>query len=164
MTDDEAKAVLIPVALAFRAEFDPPTRKAYQRVLRDVPATLVAVALEDLIDAGARFFPSAPEILSASELARRRLLAAHPYDGCVDCELQKGFRTIQRPGEQKTVEPCPCKARHQAKLARLGLIAPLASLPGESGAGDEMVYPSLEQLPERIRTRLEAVAGQKALR
>lgn len=164
MTLQECVALLTPVALAFRADLDEPTFKAYHRVLKDVPAVLATAALEDLIQSGIRFLPSAPEILNASEKARRQQLALHAYDGCVECEHQKGYRTVLTEGGQKTVEPCPCKARHQQKLARLGLIAPLASLPGEGGAGDETQYPTLEQLPARIQAKLQAVAAQKVLR
>lgn len=165
MTLQECTALLTPLALAYRAELDAPTFRAYHRVLKDVPAMLGAAALENLIDGGLRFMPSAPEILIASEHARRQQLAAHPYEGCIECEAQRGFRTLlSDDGQQKTVTVCPCKFRHQAKLERLGLVTPIASLPGESGAGDETVYPTIAQLPERIQARLLQVAGQKVMR
>lgn len=165
MTLDEVRALLIPVALALRAEFDGPTQRAYQRVLNNVPANLVVVGLEQLLDAAPRFMPNATELQAAAEKARRQMLAANPYEGCAECETQRGWRTLVTEGGQKTVTPCPCKARHQRKLTRLGLMEKVADLPGEAGVGEnETVYPTLEQLPESIRQRIEAMATQKALR
>lgn len=164
MTLEELKAALIPVALALRADFDGPTQRAYHRVLKDTPTPLVVAALEQLIDTGLRFMPNASEIQVAAEKARRQLLAAHPYEGCAECEAQRGFRTVLTEGGQKTVETCPCKARHRQRLEQMGALTALVTLPGEEHADDEAVYPTLEQLPERIRARLSAVAGQKVLR
>ena len=164
MTIDEVRAVLIPVALALRADFDGPTQRAYQRVLKDVPVGLVVAGLEQLLDAGPTFMPNAAELQMAAEKARRALLAAHPYEGCAECEDQRGYRTVITDGGQKTVEACPCKARHHQKLASLGLGEALATLPNEAGAGDEAVYPTLEQLPARLQARLTALSGQKVLR
>ena len=140
------------------------TQRAYHRLLKDVPAPLLVAGVDAFLETGPRFMPTAPELQVAAEKARRALLAAHPYDGCVECEGQRGFRTVIAEGGQPVVSPCPCKARHQQKLARLGLDKPAAVLPNEAGAGDEAVYPTLEQLPERIQARLRAVAAQKLLR
>ena len=164
MTLDEVRAVLIPVALALRADFDGPTQRAFHRVLADTPVAFVLAGVEQLIDTGLKFMPNASELLTAAEYARRRLLAAHPYEGCIECEGQRGFRTVHIEGGQSTVQVCPCKARHRARLEQMGLGTPLATVPGEAGAGDEAVYPTLSQLPERIRVRLAQVAGQKGLR
>lgn len=164
MTLEEVRAVLIPVALAMRAEFDGPTQRAYQRLLKDVPAALVVAGLENLLDESPRFFPGAPELQQWAERARRQQLAALPYDGCAECEGQRGWRTLIGADGQKTVSVCPCKARHRAMLASRGLVDPLASLPGEAPHEGEAVYPTLEQLPERIQARLQSIAAQKVLR
>jgi hypothetical protein len=59
---------------------------------------------------------------------RKALLAAHPYDGCAECEGQLGWRTIITGNVQK-VERCPCRERWAAKLAELGVGAAPLSLP-----------------------------------
>lgn len=161
MTLEECVALLTPIALAYRADMDGPTFRAYHRVLKDVPVALAVAALEALESNGSPFMPNAPMILAASETSRRQLLAAHPYDGCADCEGQRGYRTVITAGRQNTVERCPCRARHEAKLASLGLREPLALLPGESGPEGETAYPTLEQLPANLRARIESVASQK---
>jgi hypothetical protein len=94
MTFEEVRAVIIPVALAMRAEFDGPTQRAYARVLKDVPPGICEKSLELLIDEGARFLPGAPDILQASERVRRALLATRPWVPCVDCEDWPGMRKV----------------------------------------------------------------------
>lgn len=164
MTLDECTALLTPLALAMRADLDKPTFRAYHALLKNVPATLGAAALEDLTGSGMRFFPSAPEILTASEKARRRLLALNPYEGCAECEDQKGYRTIQTEGQQKAVEPCPCKRRHQQRLAVMGVLEAIALMPGEAESQVATSYPTLEQIPARMRESLTAMAERKRLR
>lgn len=164
MTLEECTALLTPLALALRADMDGPTFRAYARVLKDVPVALADRALTDLSVSGLRFMPSAPEILTASEQVRRRLLALNPWDGCAECEEQRGFRTIIGEGGQPTVEPCPCKARHLEKLGRMGLREPIALLPGEASTTEEQVYPTLEQLPAPLRKQIADIAGRKVLR
>lgn len=165
MTLQECTALLTPVAIACRADFDEPTFRAYHTVLKDVPAVLMEAAIEDMRTSGLRFVPTAPEYLAASERQRRRLLALHPWDGCADCEDQRGYRTVVVASGQKTVERCPCRARHAARLADMGIAEPLALLPGEAGVGEsEQVYPTVGQLPDALRTRLQSIANQKQLR
>lgn len=165
MTLQECTELLTPLALALRAEMDAPTFRAYHRVLKDVPVGLADRALSDLSRAGLEFMPTAFAIQAAAEKARRQLLALNPYDGCAECEEQRGFRTILGRDGQKTVEPCPCKGRYRQRLESLGVLEPVAALPGEAGVGvNEPVYPTVEQLPAPLRQRLRAVAGQKALR
>jgi hypothetical protein len=165
VTIEETVAVLTPLALAMRADFDAPTFKAYQRILKDVPANLAQAALDDLTTNGLRFMPSASEILNASEKARRRLLALNPYEGCAECEFQRGFRNVLTPAGQKPVEACPCKARHLEKLGRMGLRDGIAMLPGEAGVGEsEQVFPTVEQLPAAMRQKLLEAVRQKVLR
>jgi hypothetical protein len=165
VTLQECTAILTPLALALRAEMDVPTYRAYHRMLKDVPVVLADAALTELGTSGLRFMPSAPEILAASERVRRRLLAAHPYEGCAECEHQRGYRSILLEGRQKTVEECPCKGRHLERLAGMGIVEPCAQLPGEAGVGEnEQVYPTMAQLPEHLKRQIAAVAGQKVLR
>lgn len=165
MTLQECTALLAPVALACRADFDEPTFRAYHAVLKDVPAMLMEAAIQDLQTSGLRFVPTAPEFLASSERQRRRLLALHPWDGCADCEDQRGYRTRIGEAGQKTVERCPCRARHASRLTDMGIAEPLALLPGEAGVGEsEKIYPTAAQLPEPIRVRLQSIANQKQLR
>lgn len=164
MTKAEFIQILEPLVIAMRAEFDQPTWTAYFRALEDVPAGVLAVSVQTLLREPLAFFPKAGELRATAERQRRVLLAAYPYEGCAECEDQRGFRTVLTEGGQKTVSVCPCKARHHARLSRLGIAEPMAALPGEAGAGDERTYPTLEQLPAAVRTQLLDVAAQKALR
>lgn len=164
MTLKECASILGPIALAFRADVDEPTFRAYHRLLKDVPPGLLEAGIEILLDAGQRFFPSAVELQQGAERARRNLLAAYPYEGCAECEEQRGFRTLTAANGQKTVQPCPCKRRHLERLEGMGLRSSLAQLPSEAAGGDEAVYPTLEQLPSSLRDKLQLMASQKVLR
>lgn len=160
----EFVAAFEPLVLALRADFDKPSWTVYFRVMQKVPASLLEAAVEQYFADGITFLPTAPELLAACETARRRMLALHPYDGCAECEDQRGYRTVIGESGQKTVERCPCKARHLDKLARMGLGEPLAALIGEVSRESEQVYPTREQLPAPIRERLTEIAGQRLLR
>lgn len=164
MTLSECTALLTPLALGLRVQMDVPTFRAYHRILKAVPPGLMAAALEALVLEGITFMPTAPEILLASERARRRQLALHVYAGCADCEDQRGYRTLVGTEGQKTVERCPCKARHQVQLEARGLLTALATLPNETGAGDEAVYPTVEQLPAPLQARVQQIASGKGMR
>ena len=164
MTLDETRALLIPLALAVRADFDGPTQRAYHRQLEAVPTGLAQAAVADLEQTGLRFMPTALEIKHAAERKRRQLVAANPYTGCADCEDQRGYRTVLGRGGQKVVEPCPCKARWLEQLGSAGIREPLGALPSEDGAGGDQVYPTLEQLPAPLRTQIQQAANRKALR
>lgn len=165
MTLDECVALLTPLALAMRADLDKPTFRAYHAILKNVPATLGQAALEDLAQSGLRFFPSAPEIQTAAEKARRRLLALHPYEGCAECEDQPGYRTVRiGDGQQLTVEKCPCKAQHHQRLADLGALEAIALMPGEVDSQMSTSYPTVDQIPTPIRARLTQIAAAKLLK
>lgn len=156
--------LLLPLALSMRAEIDKATWAAYHRVLKDIPVGLLRLAVDEFEREPRRFFPAAGEFRAAAERQRRAYLAAHPYDGCAECEDHLGFRKVLTEAGQPTVEPCPCKARWAERLADHGIAEPLAALPGEAGVGEnEQVYPKLEQLPAPIRERLTAIAAQKRL-
>ena len=164
MTLEECTALLAPLALAMRVDLDGPTFRAYHRLLEKVPESLAAAALEGLTQAGLTFFPTAPAIQLAAEKYRRQQLARHPWTGCIDCEDQRGYRTIIGSSGQKTVTACPCKARHQDRLAGMGLLEPIAVLPSEAGAGDATVYPDVVQLPEVHQAKLRQIAAAKVMR
>lgn len=163
MTRDDFKVILEPLVLAMRVDFDVPTWIAYFRALEDVPAALLAHTVDALMREPLEFFPSAPKLRTAAERQRRVLLAAHPYDGCCECEDQRGWRAVLHDGAPK-VERCPCVARHQDKLLRMGLAEPITQLPGEETRENEAVYPTLAQLPGPVRQQLTAIAGQKVLK
>ncbi len=163
MTLQECTALLTPFAVGIGAAVDTAMFNAYARVLKDVTPPLLARALELYENEGVRFLPGAPEMKAKCEIARRQLLAVHPYEGCADCEQSKGFIDVKVDGKWYS-QPCPCKARHAAKLARLGIGAPVAQIAAEVSGESEAVYPMAAQLPSGIRQRLEAIAGQKVLR
>lgn len=165
MTLQECTAILTPFVIGLRADFDTPTFKAYHRMLKDVAPGLLEAALNDLKRSGLRFMPSAPELLTASEKTRRRLLALHPYTGCAECEDQPGYRTREaQDGQQKTVERCPCKNRYLEKLEAMGAREAITLLPSEADAQEATAYPAVEQLPPAIRAELSQIAGRKLIR
>jgi hypothetical protein len=163
MDRPEFIAILTPLVLAMRAEFDDPTWGAYYRVLHDVPVTVLAATVDTLMREPLEFFPKAGELRAKAERHRRMLLATKPHAACVECEDSRGWRKVLVEGAL-TVQRCPCVAAHQAQLEGMGLRTAIAMLPGEECAGDEHVYPTMEQLPETHRVRLQAIANQKQIR
>lgn len=132
MTLSECVALLTPLALACRAEMDGPSFRAYHRVLITAPARLVDAGIERLIQTGLRYgMPSAPQILAASEDARKAYIAAHPWVACRECaEVDPGWRAVLIDDVTR-LERCPCKERYAATLARLGVThEPLALAAG----------------------------------
>jgi hypothetical protein len=166
MTLEETVALLSPLALALRVDLDAPTFRAYHAQLKAVPAALVDQALTDLSDGGLVFMPTAPQIKQAAEKKRRQLLAANPYTGCVECENQIGYRPVMGENSQQiTVERCPCKTRHLARLESLGLREQLSDLPGEAGVGEnERTYPAFEELPPKVQAQIRDITGRRQIR
>jgi hypothetical protein len=164
VTLEEVVEVITPMALALRVQLDVPTFRAYHLYLKDVPVGVAALALENLSRTGLTFMPTAPEIRSASEKARRQQLALNPWSACAECESQAGWRTITDGRGDTRVERCPCKKRHQERIAGLGLLDAIAALPGEAEKESEQVFPTVQQLPEHLRKQVTAAAARKALR
>lgn len=165
MTLEETRALLIPLALAMRADFDGPTQRAYAQVLEKVPAHLVAAAVEQLKLTGLRFFPAATDLQTAAERARRQHLALNAWTPCCECEDSPKWRKVTESDGVQRMEKCPCVKRHQEQLASYGLLEPLSTLPGEAGVGEnEPIYPTVAQLPAAIRGELEHIAGRKLLK
>lgn len=163
MTLEECTAILTPLALAMRADMDVATYRAYHRALQDIPAPLFAVAVDGYAQSTEGWFPKAPDLRAACERQRRALLAAHPYEGCADCEHSRGWTTVFVDGVPRAAV-CACRGRHRAKLEALGLAEPVAALPGEAGAGEQAEYPTLEQLPSGVQRQVTAIAARKVLR
>lgn len=129
MNRSEFRAMIEPLVVALGASFDLPTWTVYYRALEDVSAPLLAAAVERAAKS-ARFMPKPGELRQYAEDARTALMAAHPYEGCCECEGQIGWRP--RLDQPRAVERCPCWGRHQERLAQLGVgWAPLA-LPAET--------------------------------
>lgn len=164
MTLEECTALLAETAIALRVQIDAPTFRVYHKHLADVPHAVAEAAIAELSRAGMRFFPSATEIRAASEKTRRQQLALNPWSACAECETQPGWRTITDARGDSRVERCPCKKRHQERLSGLGLLEPIAALPGEVERESEQVYPTVQQLPADIRKQLESVSSRKVLR
>jgi hypothetical protein len=162
MTRDVFAAMLEPLVLAMRAEFDGPTWAAYYRVLGDVPASVLSATVDAAMREPLEFFPKAGELRAKAERQRRMLLALRPHEACCECEDSKGWRRRLVDGRLFS-ERCPCVKRHQAHLEELGLLTAIAQLPNEEGAGDEAVYPTAEQLPATLQSRLKQIAGDKAM-
>lgn len=141
MQRPEFVAILSPLVLAMRADFDTPTWAAYFQALQDVPARLLQATVDAMLREARAFFPKAGELRAGAERARQALIAAHPYDGCIECEYSKGWRPVLVAG-QATVERCPCRQRHLEKLADLGvgdqpLALPPARFSDWTQAGDD---------------------------
>jgi hypothetical protein len=165
MTRAEFLAIVQPLSLAMRAELDGPSLTAYYRVLETIPAVLLEAAVNDLLSQPLEFFPKAPEIRAACELARRRQLAlVEPYDGCVECEDQKGWRPVKDAHGYERLERCACRGRYQERLEARGLLGAVAQLPGEAEPQGESYHPTAEQLPAELRTKLLETVRQKVLR
>lgn len=165
MTLQECTALLTPFALALRADVDDPTFRAYHRVLEDVPAALLEAALvTESRKPELRFLPTAPQLLGACELARRRILALHPWSACSECEDSPRFRPVLVEGKAY-VQKCPCVDRHRQRLAFMGVGDPICALPSTASEGPaEQDYPTREQLPADMRDRLDTVVSQRRMR
>ncbi len=163
MTLDETTDLLTPVALAMRVQLDVPTFIAYHAMLGSIPIDVAVAGLELWRQSGPRFFPSAPEIQSWSEKARRHQLAALPWRPCASCELQPGWQMVF-DGDMPRLTRCQCKVDHQAMLSARGLLEAITVLPNEAEAGDESVYPRFEQLPAKLQRELRPLIKQKVLR
>lgn len=130
MTKQEFATIFTPylVAMQARDRFDAPTNRAYFRVLQDVPAPLFEAAIERLMGESRTFIPKAGEIKALCDQERRAIIAAHPHEGCVDCESSRGWREVRINGAAY-VERCPCWSRHWEKLSALGVPARPLALP-----------------------------------
>ncbi len=131
------------MALAMLAEgfgernLTPVRIEAYHRSLQDVPIMLLNAAVNRLLkEVNSEQFrhsklPLPGDVRLAAEKCRRELIAAHPYEGCVDCEDRKGWQEVMFDGV-KRMRRCPCLERHRLMLEGLGATAtPLALPPGE---------------------------------
>lgn len=130
MTRDQFRAILGPLVLVLRADFDLPTWTAYYRALGDVPAPLLAAAV-DRATKTATFMPKPGELRTFAEAARKALIASLPYDPseCAQCD-GTGWETLTE-GDVQRVTRCGCWKRHQAQVAELGCgHVPLALSPG----------------------------------
>ncbi len=155
----EFGVIIAELAAAMGKPLDQVTLGAYFKVLKDVPVGLFQAASEQMMRSSREFFPKAGELLAACELYRRQFIAAHPYQGCIDCEHSRGW--IELEGR---MHRCGCWTRHRAQLETWGVGKALAELPGEEQAQSEQHFPTVEQLPAPIRERLEQISGQKVLR
>lgn len=163
MERDEFVAILSPLLLALRCEFDKPTWSAYYAALKDIQAPLFERTVATLMREALSFVPKAGELRAHAERHRRAIVAAHPHDGCVECEDTKGWRAVEADGVRR-LQRCPCVARYQAQLARIGAGEVLTSLPGEETGENDVVYPSLDQLSPQMRQSLAALSSRKVLR
>lgn len=167
MTLQECTGALTVLAFELGQALDAKTYRAYYRSLGSLPAGIFAEACrQEARRPRAPYdprFPPPAALRQASERARRQLLAAYPHEACAECEHAKGWRPVTEGGVTR-MERCPCVGRHQAKLAGLGLVEPVADLPGESAAeGGEQVYPTLAQLPTGLQARLRPIVDRKRL-
>jgi len=132
MTREQFRDILGPLVLALRADFDLPTWMVYFRALADVPAQLLASAVERAAKS-CTFMPKPGELRTFAEDARTALFKAHQYVGCADCEDSRGWRTVTYPDGARQ-ERCPCRLRYQQKMEQLGAGTALALPEGRDDA------------------------------
>lgn len=134
MSERDFAMALAMLAEAFGEKHLTPVRiEAYHRALKDIPLPLLNAAVRRAITART-WFPKVAELRTDAEACRRELIAAHPYQGCVECEDSRGFRAVLRTKtgeltETLTVERCPCHKRHQELMAGFGVTAAPLALP-----------------------------------
>lgn len=127
MTFDEFKKLITPLAVQLGAEYDLPTWRLFHRSVQEIPIPLFAAAIEEAGKTRSKM-PSAAQLRDLAEASRQALIAAHPYDGCIDCEDSKGWLTVTVDGVQR-MQRCPCRHRYQARLEGLGVTCQPLSLP-----------------------------------
>ena len=127
MERQEFVAIVTPLCLAMRSQFDQPTWTVYYRALEDVPAGLLVAAVERAIKSGNAFMPKPGELRLYAEQARQAAIAALPYSPaeCEQCD-GTGWETLTEHGVERLAR-CGCWKRHQERLQQLGVgHAPLA--------------------------------------
>lgn len=128
----EFKALLEPLVFALRADFDLPTWTVYFRALEDVPAGLLAAAVERAAKS-CTFMPKPGELRTFAEEARLALRAATKFECfCGNCTAL-GFIEREIDGVKRMARG-PCWQAHQDRLGSVGT-EPLA-LPAGHGDGE----------------------------
>lgn len=163
MDRDTFIAILTPLLLAMRVDFDLATWAAYYRVLSDVSVPVLEAAVDAISREPREWFPKAGELRGVCEQQRRQLVAAHPWTACCLCEDSPKWRAVLVEGVTR-VEKCPCVEQHRMSLKDQGILDPIAPMAGELTGDSEQVFPTMAQLPAGVRERLTGIAGQKALR
>ena len=166
MTLDELRAVLIPCALALRADFDPPTQKSYLRALKDVPATLLQSAVDTAYrEPELKFFPIAPEWRGRCERERQRIMALDPYEACSACQ-GVGTVRVSGPGQlPPRYGRCDCWRAYLKRMSARGVPeVPLTALPAARDEVEDGTVLALDDVPPAISDRLRTLAKGKVLR
>lgn len=117
----EFKALLDPLVIALRADFDLPTWTVYFRALEDVPAGLLAAAVERAAKT-ATFMPKPGELRTIAEAVRVEMRAQLQFSPCPMNEgcSQQGWTEREIDGVKRQVR-CRCWHDHQQKVAALGV-------------------------------------------
>jgi hypothetical protein len=134
MERTDFKAILDPLVLALRADFDLPMWTVYYQALADVPPNLLQAAVTYALRSDRAFVPKPGELRALAEKARLELSLALKFQGCEQCH-GSGWDTILIDGISR-VQRCACWKAHQQKLATAGVtLQPVALLSeGEEGA------------------------------
>ena len=128
MERPEFVAILSPLVVTMRAQFDQPTWTAYYRALEDVPAALLASAVVRATKS-ATFMPKPGELRQFAEDARKALVASVKFDPseCAQCD-GTGWETVTEH-DVKRVQRCGCWTRYQQHVAALGCGSEPLALP-----------------------------------
>lgn len=132
MTLKECTAVLMPLALALRADMDAPTFRAYHRSLEEIPLALLEAAVVKAMQRPSPFMPKPGELRALAEERRKELIAAHPYERCAECN-HTGIVRLERAdpwaGKPPKYGKCKCWERYQTRLGLLGIGTEPLALP-----------------------------------
>lgn len=130
MTRAEFRAVLAPLVLTMRVDFDAPTWTAYYRALEDVPLGMLQTAAERASREDRQFMPKPGELRAMAERRRQELIAAHPYERCADCNFVGIVRTgTKADGRTPIYGKCQCWASYLKRLDALGISNEPLALP-----------------------------------
>lgn len=133
MSERDRGMAIAMLAEAFSVKADnltPARIRIYDKALEKVPVPCLPPMVERVVATRKPRWgdlPAVSELLEDAEAVRLELRAALAYDGCIYCEGHKGFMAV--PDRPRDVERCPCFARHQAKVAALGVGSEPLALP-----------------------------------
>lgn len=125
---DAVKAGLALLSATFRAELDAWQVRAYQRALKGVPADVLLVAADRLIDqaaSGRKFFPlpTAPDWKGACAVILEERRRAAFLMGLEGCDHSSQFEEFTDKYGVIRMRRCACYQRGQALMAAVGALA-----------------------------------------
>lgn len=128
MTERDFAMALAVLAEAFGEQRLTPVRiGTYRESLADIPLPLLQETVRRAVKTRT-WFPKVSELRQDAEVCRLELIAAHPYDGCVNCEDHRGWAPREIDGVTRMVR-CSCWRAHKELLAGFGIGTEPLALP-----------------------------------